>query len=173
MKFVRLVLVMAMMQMLLACAVFSDSRKIEEEVTYKLKGSDLIKVFNITKSWFTTQDADYLNRRNFKYHGEWGGRIAFCSNGEYYCMKGGLAVAIPKNIKGQKAWQFEGMDCTTETLLSDQHPSTITCNYERWSLRYIYAPQKGIISYKKLSNSTELYELIGEKGLFASRQDWS
>jgi hypothetical protein len=150
----------------------SNTSKDRKEIIYKEKNSNLIKIYNIEKSWFSTEGADYLNKRDFRY-GEWGGQIGFCSNEDYYCIVGGVAVAIPKKINGQKKWQFKDMDCQSETAMSDQHSTTITCNYKQWSMQYVYSPVKGIISYRKLSDPVEEYELIGDKGLFAQTEEKS
>src|SRR5688572_30838938 len=120
MKFKNLLLVTFLITPILAgCSNNPTSNKIEEEIFYISNNGRNIDVFNIDELYFSEEGVGYLNRRDYEY-GEFGGQIEFCSNEEFYCLAGGLNVAVPKNKVGQKEWQYEGRNCQAKTALSDQ-----------------------------------------------------
>lgn len=176
MKFVNLALIVFLAaQLLTACATHStmyqkaphQNGPNETEIIYKSNYGSRIDVFNIEKLWSSQEGIGYLDRRDFKYS-EFGGRMRFCSSVDYYCVIGGIAAAVPKKINGQKKWRVEEWECESQTVLSAQSQTTITCTFKGQSTRFTYSPSRGIISYTNLSRPNIKLELIGDKGLLAA-----
>lgn len=144
------------------------AEELEEEILYKSENGRNVDVFNLKELWFSQEGVEYVSRRDFQY-GEFGGQMEFCSNQDYYCLGGGLNVAVPKNINGQKEWQFKERDCQAITPLSRQRQTTIICSFKGHSKEFTYSPDRGIVSYSygSQSNGSYKYKLVGEKGLFA------
>jgi hypothetical protein len=140
----------------------------QKEIIYISSNGLNVDVFNIEELWFSEEGVEYLNRRDFEY-GEFGGRMEFCSNKDYYCLGGGLNVTIPKSLSGQKAWQFQERECQANTALSDQQQTDIVCRFKGHTRRFTYSPQQGIVSYfyDRPSGASYEFKLRGDKGLFA------
>jgi hypothetical protein len=136
------------------------------DIIYKKGNTSILEVFNLGQSWFSTEDVRYLQHRDAKY-GEFGGKIDQCSDAKYFCLIGGIGVAIPRQFSGQSAWQFSGQNCSAESPLTSDEIATITCSRGNWSNRISYSRSRGIVSYTKLAQPNYTYELVDERGLFA------
>lgn len=153
--------------LLFGCASYQMNSKGDQEIIYQKKNTSVIDVYNLTKLWFSNEDFEYLRNRNYKY-GEFGGDIKICSNEEYYCLSGGIGVAIPKKIIGQTVWQFAGENCKSETPLSYENPTIITCRSKGWENKFVYTFDRGITSYVIAAQPEFEHVLVDEKGLFAN-----
>jgi hypothetical protein len=168
MKFKTLLVAFLVASILPSCSNNPVSNKIEEEIFYISNNGRNVDVFNITELWSSEEGVEYLNRRDFKYS-EFSGRMKVCTSADYYCVVGGIAASVPKEIKGQKQWQADAWKCQAETPLLSQKSTVITCDYMGKSTRFTYSPEKGITSYYFLSDPNIRYELIGGKGLLAPK----
>jgi hypothetical protein len=173
MKYIRLaVMMLAVTQILFACAGFPGSKRAEQEIIYKLKNGNLVNVFNIKKSWYSSESISYLSRRDLKY-GEWGGQMEICSDKDYFCIAGGINIAFPKNINEKNQWHFYERDCAVEKTFPEQDITIIMCKFKKYWTRFTYTPTQGITSYVRSPDPSEEYELIGDKGLFAQTEEKS
>ena len=149
-----------------ACSTQSVVKNKDAEIIYLKIGTKAIDVFNISDNWISHEDSDYLNRRDFEY-GEFGGKISFCSNEDFYCLQGGISVAIPKGDFEKSQWKINGIECQSESLSPGEQNKTITCKRMSHSVTFVYSAEQGIISYIRSSQPERKYELMGSKGLFA------
>lgn len=152
--------------MAVACTTQSVVKNKDAEIIYLKINTKAIDVFNIQNNWVSHEDYDYLNRRDFEY-GEFGGKIHFCSNEEFYCLQGGISVAIPKGNFEQKQWKVNDIKCQVEPLQQGEKNKAITCKRMNHSVIFFYSLEHGIVSYTRSSQPERKYELLGSKGLFA------
>lgn len=149
-----------------ACSTQSVVKNKDAEIIYLKIDTKAIDVFNIQNNWISHEGSDYLNRRDFEY-GEFGGKISFCSNEGFYCLQGGISVAIPKGDFEQKQWRVNDIECQSEPLYPSERNKTITCKRMNHSVTFVYSSEQGIVSYIRSSQPERKYELMGSKGLFA------
>lgn len=164
MLIVRVTYVVVFFVMLISC---SSVKKNEHEVFYYKKNTKIIDVYNITRGWVSSEDVRYLKRRDYDY-GEFGGRIRFCSDENYFCLSGGINIAIPKRIEQQTTWEFYGRVCSAESPLSEDVANIIVCEHGGYEDKFVYLKGRGVVFYWGGARATDEYELIGEKGLFAN-----
>lgn len=149
-----------------ACSTQTVVKGYDAEIIYLKINTKSIDVFNIQENWISHEDSDYINRRDFEY-GEFGGKISFCSTEKFYCLHGGVSVAIPKGGFKQKTWRVDDIDCQAEAQSLAELNKTITCKRLNHSVTFVYSSEHGIISYVRSSQPERKYELMGTKGLFA------
>lgn len=141
-------------------------KKDEVEIIYLIANSKNVSIFNITRQWFTSEDVLYLNERNYEY-GEFGGEFEFCSNVDFYCLAGGINIAIPKKLSGQREWVYENRVCSTDKPLSEYNENIIECENNGDIVQFTYSEEKGVSSYVMFDDKKRARTLLGEKGLFA------
>lgn len=159
--------------------------KAEVELFYWKQKTSVVDVFNISDPWVSSEPIEYLLQRDQQY-GEFGGRLGLCSNDEFFCVKGGVAAAIPRSItKDHEPWEFEGVRCrvidmeddmfTIECARDEKNP--LTSKTDQVS-RFNYSVRHGILSFTHLDvMGTPTYRLLGDDGLFSpifsdSTNDW-
>lgn len=140
------------------------------EVIYRMKLGPVfgrtIDVFNVEREWFARDDVSYLDTRDQQY-GEFGSPIIFCSNREFYCIRGGIRVAVPKVTSGQARWSADGMECEAESPFTGER-IVASCAFADATTRFSYAPENGIEWYERSGDEGHRYELVGPRGLFAA-----
>lgn len=147
-----------------SCANFGEH--IDDEILYKVKDGSLVQVFNLRAGWESTQDVSYLERRDQNY-GEFKGQTRDCSNDEFYCLAGGINVAIPKLIDGQTLWEYNDRICSAKFGLSKSNPNQITCRNMHYELVFTYDVKMGITSFNGTNREETQYTLISDRGLFS------
>ena len=140
--------------------------KTDREIIYKQKDGKNVDVFNVTEGYLSLEGEGYLKRRDFQY-GEFGSHFKDCSNKDYFCMKNGLSLAIPKNIEAQKKWKFNDIDCQLDPSATRQQSYAIECIFEDYTINFQYSLERGITSYTQSTNPSVEFELVSEKGFFA------
>lgn len=158
-----LILAIAFVQVQLGCALKSSPAQ-ENEIIYLQEGTNLVTVFNIEELRVSHEDIEYLEKRDFKY-GEFGGGISFCSNDEFYCLKGGIIAVVPRHPPDRDSWSHSGVECTL--IASNLDQSTIDCRRNEHSVCFVYSTQKGILSYSVSYDPNDRFILLGNEGLFA------
>ena len=68
-----------------------------DEIIYKANTGGMVEVFNIRLLRFSNEGVGYLSRLDQRYS-EWGGSIEFCSDEQFYCLAGGINVAVPRHL---------------------------------------------------------------------------
>lgn len=150
---------------LCSCAVQNEN--MEREIVYQLKDGKLLDVYNLDRSLVSTEDISYLGARNKKY-GEFGGQLSICSNDNYYCIASGIDMVIPKQLSGQKEWQYLGRICSSDAALNENDVFAIECFHNTNSDKVLYSYSRGIFRYSRSPNWSDFYELVDNKGLFSS-----
>jgi hypothetical protein len=162
----KIIYIMFFCMVLLGCknTVWHKPYATDKEIFYIAKNGSMVDVFNISWLHFSVESISYLEKKDFKY-GEFGGQIEFCSNDEYYCLSGGINIAIPKKILHQRDWQFLGRECHVDKELSVDQNNTVSCKLKNLTLQFVYSSESGVVSYIRSSGME--YNLLGGKGLFA------
>lgn len=166
MKFNFFLMVFFFAALTAACSTQTVVKSSDAEIIYLKINTKVIDVFNFEKMWGSSEDIDYLERRDFEY-GEFGGSIALCSTENFYCLKGGLNVVVPKGNFEQSEWRIGDIKCQFESPFLSELNKTITCERLNHSVTFVYSLEHGITSYTRSSQPERKYELIGSKGLFA------
>ena len=158
--------VLITLSLALAGCAAGDSRLATQDIVYQKANTQVLAVYNLHRSWFANVSSGYLNRSDERY-GEFGGKLRLCSDADYHCLIGGIGVALPKKLSGQRKWEFQGNRCESALPLAADASATIVCVSGEWSTRFVYSPAQGITSYENAAEPGFEYRLVDPKGLFA------
>lgn len=135
------------------------------EVIYRMRFGRTLDVFNVDTSHFSREDIEYLERRDQQY-GEFGGTVLFCSDEQYFCVRGGIAAAVPKTASSQRGWSVGRIDCEAESAFSGT-ADVINCTFAGTLTRFLFSEQRGIEWYEASGDPGIRWEAVGP-GLFAA-----
>lgn len=163
---VRTLCLFLCLSLTVACSERRPTGLSEHEVAYRHAGlGQTVEVFDLQERHFGVESAGYL-RGERDPDSDIGGRIAVCSSPQYYCIRGGIRVAIPRRYSTRE-WAWDEMACSSEQPFSDRE-ATITCSSLGKTTRLGYSLRRGIIWYERSSSPGDRYTVVGEKGLFAA-----
>jgi len=151
-----------------ASHVFADSSLAGNEYVYQAKAGQRVDVFDLTKPFVYFESAEYLARRDGRHSGDLGGKVILCSNARYFCIRGGIYAAIPRELSKQTSWKRGGLSCHSQLGLSDKIKNDVTCALNGAATSFVYDKSRGILSYGSSAHMPDEFELVGTCGLFAS-----
>lgn len=158
------ILILVLVFLILSCEAFKKNDEVE--IIYLIANSKNVTIYNMTRRWVTSEDILYLNNRNYQY-GEFGGEFEFCSNEDFYCLAGGINIAIPKKLSGQNEWEYKSRVCRAAKPLSAYYENIIECENNNDVVRFAYSEARGVFSYVMLDDKKRERTLLEGKGLFA------
>jgi len=126
---------------------------------YKLNDGPLVDVFDVKEGRMHQHVPGAVEEDRF------GGSIGFCSDEEYFCMIGRLAVAVPKHAEVAR-WQFKEVSCTVLQPGRSGEVQRMACDYRGFRTTFSYSFLRGIETYELDAQPGVRYTLDGEQGLF-------
>ena len=140
-----------------------------EEYIYKSTTDGRVEVFSLSKKFVYSEGAEYLLRRDGRHRGEFAGQIVICSSNRYQCIRGGVYAVVPAAPAGEEHWSFRGITCSADAPLSRNKGNTVRCTFRGMTTVFSYDVARGIVSYGNNGNNEREFELVGDRGLLASR----
>ncbi len=154
------------------CPAFADTQSSanpgppDREYLYQAKVGQRVEVFDVKKRFVYFEGAEYMIRG--QHSGEFRGNIIVCSDARYFCIRGGIYAAIPKELSNQTQWVTNGIHCHSDDGLSKSAANSITCVFKRETTRFLYVEANGILSYGSSTRNIDEFKLVGRCGLFGS-----
>lgn len=156
-------------QLLLVCgAVHAEPPQVSyQEYLYSEKIGQRLDAFDISNRVVYFDDIDYLKHQGRKHQTDFSGKVVLCTNAEYFCIRGGIYVAVPRKMVGQTNWEYEGLKCNSTAELNAQVDSSITCLFKETETTFTFDVSKGILSYSvRAERDHAEFVLASQCGLF-------
>lgn len=130
-----------------------------DQYTYALDGTLVQDVFDVSQLRVAQSAGENLEKDGF------GGPIEFCSNHDYFCLKGRIAIAVPKG-EILPRWTYGGIECSAIPVADRQGPWDAVCEFRGFDTRFRYSRGQGVLSYEIGARPGEVYRSTRWDALF-------
>lgn len=140
-------------------------------ILFSPAGSNLADVFDMNNKRISIITIPSTDIQKSSETSEFSGPLIFCGNSEFYCMKSGITVVIPRKKPFPSSWSASGVNCNIVNITYESILTIYCFSNKKQGTKFDFDYVRGIISYKRLCRECEsdVYELRSKSGLFGMK----